>query len=205
MDAWLEVLGKIDIAFGNDEYRRCYIGLNDRDFLDAVGDNHHHEFTDREKGILIERKALASHKRLEAKIPLIEGVSEIIPRLAKNCPLAICSGAMKNEIKFILEKLGWLDIFRPIVTQEDVQKGKPNPEGYLFALHHLQQHYSWQPQLQASECLAVEDSPHGIEAAKAAGMKCIAITNSFTKEDLHNADKVVDSMRDLETFFLTLA
>ena len=136
--------------------------------LDAVGDNHDRGYTDRDKGVLIERKGYFSHKLLEESIPLIEGVADIIPDLANRYPLAICSGAMKSEIAFILKNLGWLDLFRPIVTQEDVTKGKPDPEGFLFALKHLQQHHEWDPQLTAADCLAVEDSPHGIEAAKAA-------------------------------------
>jgi HAD superfamily hydrolase (TIGR01509 family) len=194
MKAWLEVLNSLYISFDEDEYYSCYVGLNDRDFLDAVGDNHDHEFTDREKGVLIERKAIASHRILEERIPLIPGVDEIVPQLAKKYPLAICSGAQKSEINFILTQLGWLDHFRPIVTQEDVAKGKPDPEGFLFTLKHFQQHQEWDPPLEASQCLVIEDSPHGIEAAKAAGMPVVAITNSFSSEDLHDADRVVDSL-----------
>lgn len=201
MKAWLEVLNAQGISFDEKEYRRCYIGLNDRDFLDAVGLNHRREFTDREKGVLIERKAVQSHNMLEHHIPLIEGVSEVIPALAKTCPLAICSGARKSEVRFILDQLGWSDLFRPVVTQEDVVRGKPNPEGYLFTLHHLQQHHQWVPELKPAECLAVEDSPHGIEAARAAEMSVVAITNSFTEEDLRTADKVVHSIRDVKRLY----
>jgi len=196
MRAWLDVLRSIDITFDEDEYRRCYIGLNDRDFLDTVGDNHHHEFTDREKGVLIERKALLSHKLLEEHIPLIEGVAEIVPELAKKYPLAICSGAQKSEVTFILKELGWFELFRPIVTQEDVVRGKPNPEGLLFTLKHFQQHHQWEPPLEAEDCLVIEDSPHGIEAARAAQMPVVAITNSFGADALHNADRVVNSLSE---------
>ncbi len=197
MRAWLEVLNTIAIDFDEAEYRRCYIGLNDRDFLDAVGLNHHRQFGDREKGVLIERKALSSHRLLEERVPLIDGVADIIPMLAKEYPLAICSGAMKSEIMFVLGKLGWRDMFRPIVTQEDVRRGKPHPEGFLLALNHLQQHRDWQPPLTAAECLVIEDAPHGIEAAKAAGMPCVAITNSFSEDTLHKADRIIHSMQEL--------
>lgn len=196
MRAWLEVLKNVDVSFDEDEYRRCYIGLNDRDFLDAVGDNRHREFTDREKGVLIERKAVISHRMLEEYIPLIGGVADIIPQLAKKYPLAICSGAQKSEVTFILKTLGWLELFRPIVTQEDVVRGKPNPEGLLFTLKHLQQHHQWVQPLTAADCLVIEDSPHGIEAARAAEMPVVAITNSFHADDLHAADRVVNSLKE---------
>ncbi len=202
MKAWLEVLNRMNIDFDEEEFRTCYIGLNDRDFLDAVGDNHHHEFDEREKGILIERKAIESHALLQKHVPLIAGVAEAIPELARKYPLAICSGAQKSEIKFILAKLGWMDVFHPIVTQEDVQRGKPNPEGFLFALKYLQQHRAWDPDLEPAECLVVEDSPHGIEAGKAAGMPVVAITNSFSRDDLRRADTVVDSMKEVCTLYL---
>lgn len=202
MRAWLEILEKKGISFGEEEFRHHYIGLNDSDFLNAVGDNHGCEFTDREKGVLIERKGLVTRRLLEEHIPVIEGVGEIIPALARRYPLAICSGAQKNEIAYILGKLGWLGYFRPVVTQEDVVRGKPNPEGFLYTLKYLEQHYEWDPPLVAAECLVIEDSPHGIAAAKAAGMKCVAITNSFDEGHLRSADAVVHSLAEAAKLYL---
>lgn len=196
MEAWLKVFEPLGISFDEDEYYRCYVGLTDGDFLDEVGRNHRREFTERDKGVAIERKAVESHRILEEKIPLMPGVAEIIPQLCSTHPLAICSGALKSEIMFVLNTLGWQDCFKPIVTQEDVRRGKPNPEGFLIAFKHLQQHHEWSEPLKESECLIIEDSPHGIEAARAAGMPVVAITNSFSAEHLQDADEIVSSLGD---------
>lgn len=202
MEAWLKVFKPMGISFDKEEYYRCYVGLTDGDFLDEVGRNHHCEFNKCEKGIAIERKAVESHKILKRDIPLMSGVKDIIPMLAAQYPLAICSGALKSEVMFVLKSLGWQDLFKPIVTQEDVIHGKPNPEGFLFALKHLQQHREWTPPLTAAECLVIEDSPHGIEAARAAEMTVVAITNSFPKEHLHGADEIVTSLADAVKLYL---
>jgi beta-phosphoglucomutase len=202
MEAWLKVFKPMGIVFDHDEYYRCYVGLSDGDFLDEVGRNHHREFTERDKGVAIERKAVESHRILERKIPLLPGVKEIIPELHAAHPMAICSGALKREIMFVLNTLGWQDYFKPIVTQEDVRRGKPNPEGFLIAFKHLQQHHNWKSSLQESECLVIEDSPHGIEAARAAGMPVVAITNSFSEEHLHGANEIVSSLADAIKLYL---
>jgi beta-phosphoglucomutase len=202
MEAWLKVLGPMGISFDHEEYYRCYVGLSDGDFLDEVGRNHHREFTERDKGVAIERKAVESHRMLEEKIPLMPGVEELIPKLRTKYPLAICSGALKREIMFVLNALGWQDYFKPVVTQEDVRKGKPNPEGFLFVLKYFQQHHDWESPLEASECLVIEDSPHGIQAARAAGMPVVAITNSFPEEHLHGADKIVSSLADVVKLYV---
>jgi len=202
MEAWLKVLGPMGIEFDEDEYYRCYVGLTDGDFLDEVGRNHHREFTERDKGVAIERKAVESHRILEKKTPLLPGVEKIVPKLHETYPIAICSGALKREVMFVLKNLDWQDLFKPIVTQEDVRRGKPNPEGFLFVLKHFQQHREWTPPLEASECLVIEDSPHGIEAAKAAGMPVVAITNSFSEEHLHGANEIVSSLADAVRLYL---
>ena len=202
MEAWLKVFKPMSISFDKEEYYRCYVGLTDGDFLDEVGRNHHREFTERDKGVVIERKAVESHRILERKIPLIPGVDKIIPQLRASYSLAICSGALKREVMFVLKSLGWQDFFKPIVTQEDVRRGKPDPEGLLIAFKHLQQHREWKSPLKTSECLVIEDSPHGIEAANAAGMPVVAITNSFPKDHLRGANDIVSSLADAVKLYL---
>jgi beta-phosphoglucomutase-like phosphatase (HAD superfamily) len=70
------------------------------------------------------------------------------------------------------------------VTGEEVERGKPNPDIFLLAAERLHVH--------PAHCLVLEDAVNGVAAAKAAGMKCVAITSTHQNADLMNADLVID-------------
>jgi beta-phosphoglucomutase-like phosphatase (HAD superfamily) len=118
-------------------------------------------------------------------------------------PIGICSGALLPEIETILEGAGLRNYFEVIVSAEQVEKGKPDPEGFLLALKLLNKlvrrscggtmHKSIQP----ADCVVIEDSHWGLEAAKAAGMRAVAITNTYAAEHLKPADKVIEHLNDL--------
>jgi len=196
MQAWLQVFAPLGISFEKEEYDRYYLGFNDRDFLDAVGRTHNRAFMSDEKAKLIPIKLKQSLKLLNKEIPLMKGVQEFVERSSKNTLLAICSGANKEEVYFVLRQLGWYEFFDPIVTQEDVIRGKPDPEGYKLAWTKLRERIGGD--LKPSDCLAIEDSPKGIAAARAAGMKCLAISNSYPATTLQQADWVVKSISDFK-------
>jgi HAD superfamily hydrolase (TIGR01509 family) len=196
MDAWLGVFEPLGISFGEDEYRAQYLGLNDRDFLDAVGRMHGHHFSAADKANLIEQKAMAVMTMLEHDIPLLPGVREFVEEAKKTHLLAICSGAGHGEIEFILHRLKWEGVFSPIVAAESVTKGKPDPEGYIRALEGLQKRAT--ELLLSDETLAVEDSPKGIAATKAAGLRCLAVSNSYPDAILKDADRVVSSLAEFD-------
>src|SRR5437867_1139258 len=85
------------------------------------------------------------------------------------------------------------DLFTAIVSAEDVSVGKPSPEGFLRALERLRGRL---PDLAPRDCLVVEDSQPGIESARRAGMRCLAVTNSYPAEALGGADLVVSSLEE---------
>jgi len=109
-------------------------------------------------------------------------VREAVLRAAGRSRLAIVSGAARAEVDTVLRATG-LDVFEVIVTAEDVTRGKPDPEGYLLALLRLR--------LQAADAVAIEDSPPGIEAANAAGVRCVAVLGTVPRERLGQADEIV--------------
>lgn len=196
MESWLSVLEMEGITFDEDEYHNHYIGLNDRDFLDVLGKIHGRYFSDEEKANLIEQKANANIRLLEQNIPLLPGVSDFIIKANKKFLMAICSGANRGEIEFILRHLKWTGMFNPIIASDSVKRGKPDPEGYIRALEGLCERSG--DMILAEQAIAIEDSPKGIAAAKAAGLRCIAVGNSFSKDDLTGADLIVDSLADVE-------
>jgi len=107
--------------------------------------------------------------------------------LSGNIPLAICSGALREDILPILGKLGISDAFNEIVTADDTHISKPDPAPYKLAMQ----------KLGVTSGLAIEDTPAGIASAKGAGLNVLSVTNSYAAEFLTQADAVVDSLAGL--------
>src|SRR3989442_948144 len=112
---------------------------------------------------------------------------------AARVPLAVASGALRHEIELILAQAGLADCFAAIVSAEDVSVGKPSPEGFLRALERLRVRL---PDLAPRDCLVVEDSQPGLEGARRAGMRCLAVTNSYPAAELGGADLIVRSLAE---------
>ena len=102
------------------------------------------------------------------------------PIWRNNLPLAVASGALRHEIETILTTAGLIHHFKAIVSAEDVERGKPEPDIFLKALAALNAQNG--DAIQASECVVIEDSKEGIKGARRAGMKCLAVTNSHPAE-----------------------
>jgi phosphoglycolate phosphatase/beta-phosphoglucomutase len=108
--------------------------------------------------------------------------------------------ADKAEIGYVFQRANLTPLFSVIVTAEDASMCKPSPECYLAGLTKLnekRQHERLLPLL-ANECLAIEDSPPGIESARAAGMRTLGVTNTVPAEALRTAgaDVVTASLAD---------
>ena len=135
-------------------------------------------------------------RRLEAvyreEIPLIAGAELVVERIAERWPLAIASSSNRELIDLVLEVSGLGRHFRATVSSEEVQRGKPAPDVYLEAARRLE--------VEPTRAAAVEDSHNGILAAKAAGMRTIAIPNpQYPPDDeaLEAADTVLATLEDL--------
>ena len=177
-----KVLREEGIPLSRKEYFRLYLAMDDRScFLHALkrhGKSHSPAIV---RG-LIRRKAAYYRKTIGKEARIFPGVVAFVKRQAKLRTLAVVSGALRREIEWI----------SAIISAEDVKEGKPDPECYrkgLAALNRLPRFRS--NPLKARECLAVEDSIHGVQAAKKAGMLCAAVTNSYSRNTLRRADLVV--------------
>ena len=107
-------------------------------------------------------------------------------------PLAIASGAARKEIESILDQLQLLERFATIVSAEDVVKGKPHPETFLKALAGLKEGNS---SLEAQQVLVIEDSYRGVQSVHTTGMKCLALTTTYSPEQLAEADLVLETLQ----------
>ncbi len=142
----------------------------------------------------MKRKAVAYLESVKHHQVIFPGIPEFVRDAASAYPLAIASGALRHEIEYILEEAGLRKEFLHITSAEDVTKGKPDPQPFLHSLKALQQLRD--AGLTASSCLVVEDSLPGIRSAKAAGMKVLAVTNTHTVQDLHEAHAITHSLKE---------
>ncbi|MHC4215763.1 MAG: HAD family hydrolase, partial [Planctomycetota bacterium] len=87
------------------------------------------------------------------------------------------------------------DYFEIIISAEHVSKGKPDPQGFLLSLEKLNADRT--DRITPGKCVVIEDSHWGLQAAKSAGMRTVAITNSYDAEQLAMADKVIGHLGEL--------
>jgi HAD superfamily hydrolase (TIGR01509 family) len=126
------------------------------------------------------------------ELPLFDGAVEAVERLAARWPLGVASSSNRELIDLVLELSGMARFFRATVSSEEVARGKPTPDVYVEAARRLG--------VTPDRCAAIEDSENGILAAKAAGMRVLAIPNPLyppSDETLAAASVVLDSLHDL--------
>jgi beta-phosphoglucomutase len=166
------------------EYIKTFIGFDDRDTFRHAFPN----FGKDEVAGLIEKKAAAFQELLESDgAAALPGAVDLIKHLSGNIPLAICSGALRADILPILGSLGIENAFDTIVTADDTHISKPDPAPYKLAAK----------KLGVTSGLAIEDTQAGIASAKGAGLKVLAVTNSYPAEALTQADAIVTSLEGL--------
>jgi len=109
--------------------------------------------------------------------------------------MAICSGALLSEIELILEQAKLRHYFSAIVSAEQIKKGKPHPDGFLLTLQKLNRNRS--DAILAEQCVVIEDSHWGLQAARATGMHTVAVTNTYDAEQLSQAEKIISKLNEL--------
>jgi HAD superfamily hydrolase (TIGR01509 family) len=188
-------LAGIDITLTEPDYYENYLGFDDRGCIVEALRVNSRPITEPIVQDLMRKKAEAYLASIKDHYVIFPGVREFVEEAASAYPIAIASGALRPEIELILEQAGIRNAFRHITSAEDVTKSKPDPQPFLHALAGLNSGQA-NSSLTPDACLVIEDSLPGIRAAKAAGMKVLAVTNTHTVQDLHEADAVSSSLRD---------
>ena len=195
LELFRRVLLEEGLFLSDEDYHEKYLGYDDRAcFIEVLCDNSRTPDAADDIFIqaLIDRKAEYYRQAIAERMLFFPGVVDLVHRSAAAFPLAIASGALRSEIELVLLRGEMRDCFGVIVAAEDVSACKPDPEGYDKALAML--NATLATEIQAHECLVIEDSVAGVEAAKAAGMRCLAVTNSYRAEELQAADVVIESL-----------
>lgn len=183
------------------EFWQICLGRSDRACIAELFALRGRFLTEEALSALIARKAIAYQERLANlnKLPIFIGVEDLIYKLrGAQLKLAVVSGALRSEVELVLNRANMAQYFSAIVAGDDITTSKPEPEGYLLAVERLNQHY---PDLNLTprDCLAIEDTPAGIQAAQRAGIQVVGIANTYPFHMLQRqADWTVDDLRDVE-------
>jgi len=194
-EAFLDVLREEGAAFSREDYYQRYLGLPDAACLASALAARGRASDEARVEALVQRKRAAYALRAP-RARLYPGAAELVRRLHRRHLLAIASGAFREEITTVLERGEVGDRFAAIVAAEDVARGKPAPDPFLRALAEVNR--ARDTPLAAAQCLVVEDAPHGIDAAHAAGMRCVAVATNHGRASLAHADAVLGELREIE-------
>ena len=196
LEAFNRVLAQHDVEITVEDYYKDYLGLTDVECFKALADEGRLKVETQEIENFVEQKNEIFEETLKADSRIIEGVVDFLAMLRQNMVrTAICSGALLAEIELILKQAQLGHFFEVIVSADEIEKGKPDPEGYLLALERLNQNDN--NAILPDECIVIEDSHWGLEAGKAAGMHTVAITNSYDAEQLALAERIVGRLDEL--------
>ncbi len=176
------------------------LGMDDFTFFRAAFARAGREPTDEVFNRVLEAFTKSHRELIEDELPLFPGVVTFIKALARRYPLAIVSMARRASIEYVLERAGLGKAFTVVVSAEDVTACKPDPACVNRALEKLNEarRSAGQDALAPADCLVIEDSPPGIEAARSAGMRTLGVTNTVGEQLLRaaGADVVTHSLAD---------
>jgi len=192
--AFHEVLKGEGIEITESEYYNELIGFDDKGAFK-------HVFEKRGKALdpktFLRIMTVKSEKMMDLirarKYSALPGVEEFVRGLWWHYPLAICSGALREEIEAMLEGIGLRDCFKVIVAAEDVPVGKPDPSGYLMCAEQLGKKVK--KILRPEDCLIIEDAPSVIKTTREKGFPVLAVATSYPPEKLAEASHVVKDLK----------
>lgn len=189
--AFLEVFHELGIGDRHGMHFPDYYGRSDEAlWVDFIA--RHRPVQDLEELTRIKQRRFIEMLRREE--PIFEGLPELVRKLAARFPLAVASGSVHAVIEEVLALCDLRRHFQAVSSVEDVGRTKPEPDVFLHAAEKLQ--------TPPDQICVIEDTVAGVQAANAAGMDVIAITNTYPRESLTEATRIVDSYAEVEALLL---
>ena len=190
-----DVLAEEGVTLAEEDYYAHYLGFDDVGAFEAIGQRRGAGWSRERIRDLVARKAVRLEELERDVSVLFPGAADAIRRASDAMPIAIASGARGEEIRRVLDREGLSGCFTAIVAAEDTAVSKPAPDPYLRALALLAP--AGGHRLEPSECVAIEDSHWGLESARTAGLRTVAVTNTYAA-DLLTADLTIGSLHDMD-------
>ncbi|MHB1346373.1 MAG: HAD family hydrolase [Candidatus Humimicrobiaceae bacterium] len=177
---------KRDIVLTKEE-EKIMFGLTWKDLVREILKSRGFQYNQNIKNTLKERYVRTMSRDVKA----LPGVYDLLAEINKNLKVALATNSRRREVDIIFDKLGFHEYFHLKLARDHVKKPKPDPEIYLKAADIFG--------IKPFECVVFEDSIIGLMAAKAAGMKRVAIVNTYSREELSkNADLIIDGYKDID-------
>lgn len=181
----------------HEQFLTHIVGRGDENAYRRIAEWNQCSVTDDDVCAMLERKWTLMAEGIAAGRFLIQsGAEEAVLLAARSVPVGVCSGSVRATVKPMLERIGLLSRLGALVCGDDVARMKPDPAGYLLAAERLG--------ADPRRCVAVEDTATGVKAAKAAGMRVIAVEHTVPRNSLAEADAVVPRIGDITGAMLEL-
>ncbi|MFV0388246.1 MAG: HAD family hydrolase [Pyrinomonadaceae bacterium] len=199
MAAYREVLKPEGIDLTEEKYLQC-LGMNDRAFLSAIFEVYEKELPTNKVDSILEAKTAEWKKIVSEGIPLFDGVSDMIHRMESEFTLGLVSMARRAEVEFVLNETGLNKAFSAVITSSDLSTYKPNPECYKLGFKDVDaaRTRAGKAALTHGQCVAIEDSPPGVQSALGAGLHVLGFAGTVSREKLLNAgaEVVTENLAD---------
>jgi beta-phosphoglucomutase family hydrolase len=189
--AWQQVFAKRGVKFTRKEFTQLFGTRNDFIIRTAMG----RDLSDQDVEAVAQEKEETFRQKATGNVKAFPGVVNLLSALKRGSfGQALASSAPRENIDLVLDELDLKGTLDCIVSGQEASESKPSPQIYLLAAERLQ--------AAPGDCVVIEDSPYGVSAAKTAGMKCVAVTNTHSPQALAEADRVVESLRDVDLITL---
>lgn len=187
--AWAQACTELGFAFDPEEFFLCE-GMKSTEYAGRLVSRHGRETTEIEKLVARKNEVYCSNNQFSFYL----GIESLVERLRDDgIMIGVVSGGSRQRL-LAGRSAELLKRCDTVVTGDELKQGKPSPEGYIRAALELK--------VSSSECLVIENAPLGIESAKKAGMRCIAVCSTLSSNHLREADEVVADHAELVQLFV---
>jgi beta-phosphoglucomutase len=191
--AFQDTLKAEKIELSEQEYYQELIGFDDRGAFKHIFEKNKKVLDPKTfLRVMTKKKEQMMTQIRSRKYAALPGVEQFVRGVWRHYPLAVCSGALQEEIDVMLDGVSLRDCFSVIVAAEDVTVGKPDPQGYLLTTKLLSEKFK--KTLKPGDCLIIEDAPAVARAARQVGFPVLAVATSHPMEKLGDANWAVPSL-----------
>lgn len=188
-EAYNAALSEVDVQVSREDYFARFIGYNDHDcFVAVLHENHLNADEVRIAALIVSKHAAFDRLMTSGRDVIYPGAADFVRQCHERFPLMVVTGALRVEAEQVLKVAGLREYFLDVIAAEDVVHGKPAPEGFIAALGRIGFLLRQRDAVMPAECLVLEDTAAGVDAAHHAGMYVLALGHTSDAPRLKSAD-----------------